>query len=122
MGSFQIPCSEQTRTWVARALAAVQIHDGSFHLKRSSTKRTRLPRKSATASEEPTWSPASNWPPASTCPPELDPARRAVAATLPAPPAPPRWYSWFISPRPPPLPDSSTTASKEPPPSAPAPA
>ncbi|AYN38370.1 ATP-grasp domain-containing protein [Streptomyces dangxiongensis] len=32
MGSFQIPFSAETRTWVSRALAAVRIEDGSFHL------------------------------------------------------------------------------------------
>ncbi|MEU9705473.1 ATP-grasp domain-containing protein [Streptomyces sp. NPDC047981] len=32
MGSFQIGCSEETRAWVARALAAVRIEDGTFHL------------------------------------------------------------------------------------------
>ncbi|MBD0711496.1 MULTISPECIES: acetyl-CoA carboxylase biotin carboxylase subunit family protein [unclassified Streptomyces] len=32
LGSFQTGYSEQTRTWVARALAAVRIEDGSFHL------------------------------------------------------------------------------------------
>ncbi|MFI5782000.1 acetyl-CoA carboxylase biotin carboxylase subunit family protein [Nocardia sp. NPDC051570] len=32
MGSFQIEFSEQTRAWVSRALAAVRIEDGSFHL------------------------------------------------------------------------------------------
>lgn len=32
MGSFQIELSEPTRTWVSRALAAVRIEDGSFHL------------------------------------------------------------------------------------------
>ncbi|MEU2060941.1 ATP-grasp domain-containing protein [Streptomyces sp. NPDC013455] len=32
MGSFQIPVTERTRSWVSRALAAVRIEDGSFHL------------------------------------------------------------------------------------------
>ncbi|RLU90526.1 ATP-grasp domain-containing protein [Streptomyces griseocarneus] len=32
MGSFQIAYSEETRAWVSRALAAVRIEDGSFHL------------------------------------------------------------------------------------------
>lgn len=32
MGSFQIDLSEATRAWVARALAAVRVEDGSFHL------------------------------------------------------------------------------------------
>jgi len=32
MGSFQIGFDRQTRAWVARALAAVRIQDGSFHL------------------------------------------------------------------------------------------
>ncbi|MFG2642832.1 acetyl-CoA carboxylase biotin carboxylase subunit family protein [Streptomyces sp. NPDC048370] len=32
MGSFQIGFSEETRAWVARALAAVRIEDGTFHL------------------------------------------------------------------------------------------
>ena len=32
MGSFQIGFTEQTRAWVSRALAAVRIEDGSFHL------------------------------------------------------------------------------------------
>ncbi|GGU37875.1 ATP-grasp domain-containing protein [Streptomyces lavendofoliae] len=32
MGSFQTGFSEETRAWVARALAAVRIEDGSFHL------------------------------------------------------------------------------------------
>ncbi|MBY8852916.1 hypothetical protein K7G98_33665, partial [Saccharothrix sp. MB29] len=32
MGSFQIGLSEPMRAWVARALAAVRIEDGSFHL------------------------------------------------------------------------------------------
>ncbi|MFK0264201.1 acetyl-CoA carboxylase biotin carboxylase subunit family protein [Streptomyces angustmyceticus] len=32
MGSFQIGFSEETRAWVSRALAAVRIEDGSFHL------------------------------------------------------------------------------------------
>ncbi|MCC3768713.1 acetyl-CoA carboxylase biotin carboxylase subunit family protein [Streptomyces sp. UNOC14_S4] len=32
MGSFQIEFTEETRTWVSRALAAVRIEDGSFHL------------------------------------------------------------------------------------------
>lgn len=32
MGSFQIGCPDATRDWVARALAAVRVEDGSFHL------------------------------------------------------------------------------------------
>ncbi|SFE23323.1 hypothetical protein SAMN04487819_109264 [Actinopolyspora alba] len=32
MGSFQIEISEETRDWVSRALSAVRIEDGSFHL------------------------------------------------------------------------------------------
>ncbi|MGW7413898.1 ATP-grasp domain-containing protein [Streptomyces sp. NPDC054863] len=32
MGSFQIGFSRETRDWVSRALAAVRIEDGSFHL------------------------------------------------------------------------------------------
>ncbi|MGW2277629.1 ATP-grasp domain-containing protein [Streptomyces sp. NPDC001770] len=32
MGSFQIDFSEETRSWVSRALEAVRIEDGSFHL------------------------------------------------------------------------------------------
>ncbi|WP_410539989.1 acetyl-CoA carboxylase biotin carboxylase subunit family protein [Streptomyces sp. KL2] len=32
MGSFQVGFSEETRAWVSRALAAVRIEDGSFHL------------------------------------------------------------------------------------------
>uniref|UniRef100_A0AAU2VAT8 ATP-grasp domain-containing protein n=1 Tax=Streptomyces sp. NBC_00003 TaxID=2903608 RepID=A0AAU2VAT8_9ACTN len=32
MGSFQIGFSKETRAWVSRALAAVRIVDGSFHL------------------------------------------------------------------------------------------
>ncbi|WP_432127519.1 ATP-grasp domain-containing protein [Streptomyces sp. bgisy082] len=32
LGSFQIEFSDKTRAWVARALAAVRIEDGSFHL------------------------------------------------------------------------------------------
>ncbi|MEU1123457.1 ATP-grasp domain-containing protein [Streptomyces sp. NPDC005899] len=32
LGSFQIGCSDETRTWVSRVLAAVRIEDGSFHL------------------------------------------------------------------------------------------
>ncbi|WP_399096582.1 acetyl-CoA carboxylase biotin carboxylase subunit family protein [Streptomyces sp. BBFR2] len=32
MGSYQITCDAPTRTWVTRALAAVGIKDGSFHL------------------------------------------------------------------------------------------
>ncbi|WP_434587154.1 ATP-grasp domain-containing protein [Streptomyces sp. A5-4] len=32
MGSFQIGFSHETRAWVSRALAAVRIEDGSFHL------------------------------------------------------------------------------------------
>ncbi|MDH6124635.1 ATP-grasp domain-containing protein [Kitasatospora sp. GP82] len=32
MGSFQIECSDETRAWVGRALDAVQIRNGSFHL------------------------------------------------------------------------------------------
>ncbi|MGW1463627.1 ATP-grasp domain-containing protein [Streptomyces sp. NPDC002308] len=32
MGSFQTGFSEETRSWVSRALAAVRIEDGSFHL------------------------------------------------------------------------------------------
>jgi biotin carboxylase len=32
MGSFQIDLCEPTRTWVTRALAAVRIEEGSFHL------------------------------------------------------------------------------------------
>ncbi|MFI7104181.1 acetyl-CoA carboxylase biotin carboxylase subunit family protein [Streptomyces sp. NPDC050161] len=32
MGSFQIALDDRTRAWVSRALAAVRIEDGSFHL------------------------------------------------------------------------------------------
>ncbi|CUW33254.1 MULTISPECIES: ATP-grasp domain-containing protein [Streptomyces] len=100
MGSFQIPCSEQTRTWVARALAAVQIHDGSFHLEAIVHEEelvflevgNRVGGADVVASVE--LATGVHLP---SCELRIL-LGEPVAATLPAPPAPPRWYGWFVHP------------------------
>jgi hypothetical protein len=100
MGSFQIACPQQTRAWVARALAAVRIEDGTFHLEaivhegelvflevgnRVGGADVVATVELATGVHLPSY--------------ELRVLLgEPVAATLPAPPAHPRRYGWFVHP------------------------
>lgn len=103
MGSFQIGCSDETRAWVARALAAVRIEDGSFHLEaivpdghdgelvflevgnRVGGADVVAAVELATGVHLPSY--------------ELRVLLgEPVAGTLPEPPADQRWYGWFVHP------------------------
>lgn len=68
LGSFQIGFSDETRAWVARALAAVRIEDGSFHLEAIVQDGELVFLEVGNRVGEPTWLPPSNWPPESTSP------------------------------------------------------
>ncbi|MFI2077391.1 acetyl-CoA carboxylase biotin carboxylase subunit family protein [Streptomyces triculaminicus] len=100
MGSFQIEFSEETRAWVSRALAAVRIEDGSFHLEaivhegelvflevgnRVGGADVVACVELATGVHLPSY--------------ELRVLLgERIAGTLPAPPADRRWYGWFVHP------------------------
>ncbi|MFG2585862.1 ATP-grasp domain-containing protein [Streptomyces malaysiensis] len=100
MGSFQIRFSQETRDWVSRALAAVRIEDGSFHLEaivhegelvflevgnRVGGADVVATVELATGVHLPSY--------------ELRVLLgEPVAGTLPKPPADRRWYGWFVHP------------------------
>ncbi|MEU2872570.1 ATP-grasp domain-containing protein [Streptomyces olivoreticuli] len=100
MGSFQIEFSEETRAWVSRALAAVRIEHGSFHLEaivdegelvflevgnRVGGADVVATVELATGVHLPSY--------------ELRVLLgEHVADSLPEPPADRRWYGWFVHP------------------------
>ncbi|MFJ4910685.1 acetyl-CoA carboxylase biotin carboxylase subunit family protein [Streptomyces sp. NPDC093249] len=100
LGSFQTGFSEETRTWVSHALAAVRIEDGSFHLEaivqdgelvflevgnRVGGADVVATVELATGVHLPSY--------------ELRALLgEPVAGTLPEPPAQPRRYGWFVCP------------------------
>ncbi|MFJ7152511.1 acetyl-CoA carboxylase biotin carboxylase subunit family protein [Streptomyces sp. NPDC100445] len=100
MGSFQIPCPEETRAWVSRALAAVRIEDGSFHL------------EAIVHEGEPVFLEVGNRVGGADVVATVELATgvhlpsyelrvllgEPVAGTLPEPPAGPRRYGWFVHP------------------------
>lgn len=100
MGSYQTELTDQTRDWVARALDAVRIHDGCFHLEaivdgaelvflevgnRVGGADVAATYELATGIHLPSW--------------ELRILLgEQVAGLLPAPPAERDWYGWFVHP------------------------
>lgn len=100
MGSFQIDFSEETRAWVSRALAAVRLKDGSFHLEaivhegeliflevgnRVGGADVVATVELATGIHLPSY--------------ELRILLgESLAGTLPEPPSDRRWYGWFVHP------------------------
>ncbi|SOE08964.1 hypothetical protein SAMN06272775_0041 [Streptomyces sp. 2323.1] len=100
MGSFQIGFSQETRAWVSRALAAVRIEDGSFHLEaivhegelvflevgnRVGGADVVATVELATGVHLPSY--------------ELRVLLgEPIAGKLPEPPADRRWYGWFVHP------------------------
>lgn len=100
MGSFQIRFSEETRDWVSRALSAVRLEDGSFHLEaivhggelvflevgnRVGGADVVATVELATGVHLPSY--------------ELRVLLgEPLAETLPEPPTDRRWYGWFVLP------------------------
>ncbi|MBF9072806.1 ATP-grasp domain-containing protein [Streptacidiphilus fuscans] len=100
MGSFQVGVSDPTRAWVSRALDAVGIEDGSFHLEgivhddelvflevgnRVGGADVVSTVELATGVHLPSY--------------ELRTLLgEPIAGTLPEPPADRRWYGWFVHP------------------------